>query len=149
MSETLLLKGKQYQEIVKESIQPDMPIKLSQLINDSDYVTATGSVYSVTSATNTAQITGNSGVSAGTYGPTANVSIGRTNSGSIVIPYFTVTAQGIVTSVTNRTLSITTGCSNCGYCSVCSQCNQSSGCNNCSTCSNCNNCSRCNKCSQK
>jgi len=111
---------------VQQTAQSKFPTKMSQLTNDSGYVTASGSVDSVSTATNTSRITGGSGVSAGTYGAGGNVTVGNKGSGSISIPYFTVNAQGRVTASYNRTLYINTHCNDCSHCSY-----------TCSYCSNC------------
>lgn len=117
--------------------------RVSYLENDSNFVTAEGSVKSVEVASTTKAITNTSGVSANTYGPTTDVTIAAKTSGSINIPYFTVNEQGIITSAVNRKLSIKTGCSHCNNCSVTTSCTY---CKDCSYCSNCGDCSHCGDC---
>lgn len=118
--------------------------KLSELQNDSSFVTSSGSVQSVQVANTAKTITGGSGVSANTYGPTGNVTINASASGSINIPYFTVNSQGIITSAVNRKLTITTGCSNCNNCTVTTSCTYCTDCSQCTDCSKCSHCSDCN-----
>lgn len=136
------LKGVDLVTSIDEQVKAKIPTKISQLTNDSGYVTTSGSVASANTATTATNLTGTSGVTAGTYGPSANVTIANNNrTGSIVIPYFTVNTQGRITNMVNRTLKVTTGCNNCSVTSGCSQCNncsQTSGCSNCNNCSNCN-----------
>lgn len=136
----ITLQNQNLQQIVEEKAQKTYHTKLSQLINTAGFVTANDTVNHAVTADNTQKITGVSGVNAGTYGPSANVTIGNVNSGTITIPQFTVNAQGIVTSVTNRTLSVKNACSNCSKCSQGSGCSQSSCGSNHSRCSNCSQC---------
>lgn len=119
---------------------------LSDLTNDA-FVVKTDKIESVEHSNYTLKLSDCS-VSPGNYGPSSDVTIGSTNTGSITIPYFTVNSQGIVTSVSNKTLSISNSCSNC------SQCSKYSACSNCQQCSayscrtNHSRYSRCSQCSQ-
>ena len=131
----ILIRGKPVQTLVDEEALSLATVKTSDLENDVGYVTVNDTVANSNTADTATKITTNSGVSAGAKGPTANVSIAQNNkTGSIAIPYFTVNAQGIITSAGTRTLKVTTGCNNCAVYSGCSQC---------SNCSNCNNYRRC------
>jgi len=115
--------------IIKNNVDPMKPTKTSQLTNDSGYITTSGHVASANTANSAQYLTGTSGVSAGTYGPGSNVTIGNNGgSGTIAIPYYTVNAQGLITSIGTRTLKVTTGCNNCSNCSY-HQCNYCDNCN--------------------
>lgn len=142
---TINIKDVPIVNITDDCINEITPKTTSDLENDIGYITSSGSVASATVATTATNLTGNSGVSAGTQGPGANISVGTGGQGSISIPYFTVNAQGLITSMGTRTLTVYSGCSqcsNCGHCSVTSGCSQ---CSNCSICSRCTNCSDCNR----
>lgn len=114
------------QSLIEElkSIKADkseIPTKVSQLENDSDYVTEseltakgyttnTGTVTSVTAGTGLTGGTistsgtialGNSGATAGSYGPSADVN--GSNGTTMSVPYITVDQYGRVTSVSNKT----------------------------------------------
>ena len=136
------IQNEKLDEIVENKAQTTYHTKMSQLINTAGFVTKDGTVNHAVRADNTQKLTGVSGVNAGTYGPSGNVTIGNTGSGSIIIPQFTVNAQGIVTSVTNRTLKITNKCSNCSHCNKTTSCSETSGCSDCgrSSYSRCSNC---------
>ena len=138
----IIVNGKNLLDIAQEKTEQQKPT-ISQLQNDSNFVQPSGSVRSVQIATNTTNITGSSGTSTGTFGPTGNVTVNRNSSGSIKVPYFSVNEQGLITSVTNRTLSITTGCSNCNQCSVYDSCSHCTDCINCVDCSRYSRCSDC------
>lgn len=97
--------------------KPTIPTKVSELTNDSGFTKNTGTVTSVkiaagtglsvdstsaitTSGTRTLSLAA-SGVTADTYGPSANVT--GTDGATIVVPEITVDTYGRVTSVTERT----------------------------------------------
>ena len=130
----IIISGKNLTQVVEEQVQSQVPTKLSQLNNNSGFVTTSGHVAYAQTAYSASNLTGNSGVSAGTYGPTGNVSITTGNTGTINIPSFTVDSTGTITYMTQRTLRVTSGCSNC---SNCGQCNHYSTCDNCGHCNNC------------
>lgn len=130
----IVVSDKDLTAIVNDQVQSETPTKLSDLENDAGYVTTTGHVAHAKTANAATNLTGASGVTAGTYGPSASVSITTGQTKSINIPYFTVNSAGIVTYMTQRTLKVTSGCNNC---SNCGQCNNYSGCSQCSTCNNC------------
>ena len=136
--------------IVDDTAEAKIPTTTSKITNDANYVLVSGKINSATTADRTAKITKASGVTAGTYGPSANVTIGNTERKSIIIPQFTVNAQGLVTSATNRTYIVANACSNCTECDKCSQCNVTSGCSRCTDCSrtSCtyNECDQCGHC---
>lgn len=122
-------------DIIKDNYNKNAArLKTSQYINDPEYVTKSGKVYSVDTATNTKELTNPSGVSQGRYGATNNVTISNSGSNSIKIPYFSVNSQGLITSMVNRTLSVTTACE------YCSKCDHTASCTNCSNCTNCSKC---------
>ena len=140
----IIIKDKNLNDLIKEQANAEMPKNISELQNDSAFVTSSQSVRSVNTATNTTDVTGSSGTATGTFGPGSNVTLGSSGSASISVPYFKVNEQGLITQVTNRTLSMTTGCSNCSQCSVYYSCSQ---CSNCSVCNDCSQtCSRCYEC---
>ena len=141
----IIIKDTDIKDLAKQQTEASMPKNISQLTNDSAFVTSSGSVQSVDTATNTTDITGASGTSSGSFGAAGNVTLGSSGSASIRVPYFRVNEQGLITQVTNRTLSMTTGCSNCSQCSQYSSCSQCSDCNVCNNCSRtCSNCYECN-----
>ena len=104
----IVLQAETLQQIVEDKAQKTYHTKLSQLINTAGFVTANDTVNHAVTADSTEAITGSSGASAGTYGQPTDVTIGGTESGTVTIPYFTVNAQGIITSVTQRTLNVST-----------------------------------------
>ncbi len=120
----IVLQNETLQQIVEDKAEKTYHTKLSQLINTAGFVTANDTVNHAVTADATEAITGSSGASAGTYGQPTDVTIGGTKSGTVIIPYFTVNAQGIITSVTQRTLSVSNTCSNCTHTmySRCGQC---------------------------
>lgn len=140
----ILIQNENLNELIKQQADTNMPKKVSELENDSKFVTSSGSVASVSSAGSTVKVTGATGTASGNFGGASNVTLGSTGSASISVPYFKVNEQGLITQVTNRTLSMTTGCSNCSHCSVYNNCSQCSNCNICDRCSRtCSNCSDC------
>ena len=132
--ENIILKDKPLSELVDETISSKIPKDTANIQNDAGYVTASGKVSTAAKATNALSLSSASGVSTGTYGPSANVTIGARDRKSVVIPQFTVNANGIVTSAVNRTYTVGNSCSNCTDCSNCSQCSVTSGCNECNNC---------------
>ena len=97
----------------------------------------------IQAAQNTAnQANANTGVTAGAYGPSANVN--PAHRGSFTVPYFKVDARGRLLEAANRTIKLPadanthcTHCSHCSHCSYCTYCQcESSWCkeNNCSNC---------------
>ncbi len=74
----------------------------------------------------------NSGVTANTYGPSANVDAYIYKTTTISVPYFTVNARGHITAAGNRTLRITANASYCTY--TCAY-----SCNECDRCDPCGN----------
>lgn len=132
------ISGKPVQTLIDERAIELAAVKTSDLENDVGYITVNDTVANSNTADTATKITTNSGVSAGAKGPTANVSIAQNNKkGSIQIPYFTVNAQGIITSAGTHTLTVTTGCNNCSVTSGCTQysrCSRSSY-SRCSRCS--------------
>ena len=144
------LKTVTLQDITDEVAESKIPTTTSKITNDANYVLISGKINSAVTANKAAKVTNKSGVTAGSYGPTANVTIGKTERKSIVIPQFTVNAQGLVTSATNRTYIVANACSNCSQCDRCSQCKVTSGCNQCTDCNQTtcryNECSDCGHC---
>lgn len=138
------ISGKSITTVVDEVVVESNPTKLSEIENDSAYVTTSGHVKSAKTATSATTVSNTSGVSAGSYGQGGSVTITQTKTGSVKIPYFTVNAQGLVTSMGYRTLTVTAGCKRC---TNCSQCNKTSGCSQTSGCSHsCSRCSHCGDC---
>lgn len=133
--ESIILKDKPLSELVKETVSASVPKSTVNIENDAGFITANEKVNSAVKATNTLALSTASGVSAGTYGPSADVAIGSTDRKSVVIPQFTVNANGIITSAVNRTYTVGNSCSNCSDCSHCSRCSVTSGCSECSNCS--------------
>lgn len=121
--------------------------RIKTLIENGTILAKSTKFDSVQTGDQTQTITNSSGVTPGSYGSTVDVTVNAVDNKQVVIPYFTVNEQGIITSATNQTYTFINNCSNCGQCSVttscnnCSQCSVSSGCNNCSQCSVCSNCS--------
>lgn len=117
---TVTLKSKSGAELSKITINnvakatsADSATKATQLTNSRN-ISLTGDASGSTgfNGTGDASISvtlANSGVSAGTSGPSANVTIAKGSSGSFVVPYFTTDAKGRVTARGTRTISITTG----------------------------------------
>lgn len=129
------LKTTTVQALVDDDIKSKVPTTTNKITNDANFVKVSGKVNSAVNADKTTKLTGKSGVIAGTYGPSTNVTIGNTERKSITIPQFTVNAQGIITSVTSRTYTVANACSNCTECDHCVQCNVTSGCAQCTNCS--------------
>ena len=137
------INGKSITTVISEAVVESNPKKLSEIDNDSAYVTTSGHVKSAKTATNATTISSSSGVKAGSYGQGESVTITQAQTGSMQIPYFTVNAQGLITSMGYRTLKVTAGCKDC---TNCSQCNKTSGCDQTSGggCGDCSySCSRC------
>lgn len=102
------------QTLVDQEALSLVAVKTSDLENDVGYVTVDGTVANANTADTATAISTPSGVQANSYGPTANVNIAQGGkTGSVDIPYFTVNAQGIITSMTTHKLTVTTGCNNC------------------------------------
>ena len=131
--------GKDLSTLIDEKVEQSQPTKLSQLSNDSNYVTTSGHVASAQTASSATNLTGNSGVSAGSFGPTSSVTVNINQTGQINVPYFTVNAQGRITSMGHRTLRVTSGCQ---QCSNCSDCRVTSGCTQCTQCTDSGGCSQ-------
>ena len=53
MGDLFKLDDKDVTDLIRDTVGPKIPTKLSQVTNDSNFVTSSGSVASVTSATNT------------------------------------------------------------------------------------------------
>ena len=134
-------------DYIKQRTGDAKPTKMSELTNDANFATFDDKIASATNADKAVSLTTKSGVTAGSKGPTGSVTIAANNkTGTIKIPQFTVNEQGIITSITERTLTITTGCMHCTVtpgCDQCSHCEQTSGCSQCSDCNRCNNCNDC------
>lgn len=147
----LTVNGVAVDDLVKEQTIAAKPTKMSQLANDANFAKTTDTIAAAATADTADNLVGKSGVTAGTTGATGNVTISSNRgSGTIKIPQFTVNAQGVITSLVERTLTITTGCSECSVtsgCNNCSQCNVTSGCRNCRDCTNCDKCKDCVVCS--
>lgn len=94
-------------DIVDSVTTKNATVKASSLVNDVHYLKVTDKANSVTSADSAAKLTGASGVTAGTYGPSANVTVDG-NTGSVNIPRITVNAQGQITAAAQYTLKVTT-----------------------------------------
>jgi hypothetical protein len=128
------ISGRSVQELIDEEAISLVAVKTSDLENDVGYVTVNDTVANSNTADSATGLVTPSGVQASSYGPTANVNIAQGGkTGSIDIPYFTVNAQGIITSMTTHKLTVTTGCNNCNVIvpySRCSRCGT-----NCSHCS--------------
>lgn len=143
----LIISGVAIDEKIKQRVEQKKPTKLSELTNDAKYAKTSDKIASAKTADSATTLSSNSGVTAGSKGPTASLTLAaNSKTGSIKIPQFTVTEQGIITAMTERTLTITTGCLECSVssgCDQCPKCNQTSG---CKQCSDCNNCDRCNHC---
>ena len=119
-TDTVTLKSKSGAELSKITVNnvakatsADSATKATQLANSRN-ISLTGDASGSTgfNGTGDASISvtlANSGVSAGTSGPSANVTIAKNSSGSFVVPYFTTDAKGRVTARGTRTISITTG----------------------------------------
>lgn len=130
MSEKTLRVLRSLGEFIDEEISYIRPHNTSDLTNDSNFITDKDSIDSATVALKSATNLVGNRVAAGTYGPSANVTIPANNgTGTINIPYFVVNDQGVVTNVAQRTLRVTSGCSHCSYeskCDYCSKCSYSS-----------------------
>lgn len=147
----LNVNGVAVDDLIKEKVAAAKPTKMSQLTNSGKFAKSTDTIASAASADTATNLVGNSGVTAGTKGAVSNTTINANKgTGSIKIPQFTVNAQGIITSLVERTLTITTGCAECSVtsgCANCTQCNVTSGCKNCNDCNNCGKCNDCLDCS--
>lgn len=131
------------QDVVEQKAEKSYPTKLSQLINTSGFVTADGTVNHAQQADSADEITVTSGVTPGTYGPTEDVIISNTGTGTIFVPQFTVNNQGLVTSVMHRELSISNTCSACSHCDKTSGCSEGSRCSHGCTSNHSRSCSQC------
>lgn len=100
-------KGTDLVDIIDTTVSKNASVKASSLTNDVPYVKVTDKVNNVITATNATSLTGTTGVTAKSYGPTSNVTVDG-NTGSIKIPKITVNEYGQVTSVTDYTLKVTT-----------------------------------------
>lgn len=110
----ILIRGTPVQTLIDQEAVSLVAVKTSDLENDVGYVTVNDTVANANTADTATAISTPSGVRANSYGPTANVNIAQGGkTGSINIPYFTVNAQGIITSMTTHKLTVTTGCNNC------------------------------------
>lgn len=129
---------------LENDINTSLKFNASSYKNNIGAITNSEPVDSAAHSNTATTLKNDSGVSAGSFGPSSNVTIesgGFTN--NILIPYFTVNSEGIITSIGNRTLTVTTGCDNCAVYSECSNCTK------CTVCSRCSyNCNRCSNCSQ-
>lgn len=145
----LTIGGVAIDEKIKQRVEELKPTKLSELTNDAKYATASDKIASTKQADSATSLSSNSGVTAGSKGPTASLTLAANNkTGTIKIPQFTVTAQGVITSMVERTLKITTGCLQCSVtegCDQCAHCDQTSGCSQCYDCSDCDRCNHCDR----
>lgn len=121
--------------------------RIKTLIENGTILAKSTKFESVQTGDQTQTITDRSGVTPGSYGSTVDVTVNAVDNKQVVIPYFTVNEQGIITSATNQSYTFINNCSNCGQCSVTSTCNNCSQCNVTSTCNNCNQCNVCTNCS--
>ena len=103
----ITIKGTDLMDIVDDVTTANATVKASSLTNDVPYLKVTDKAKSATAADSATQLTGKSGVTAGTYGPSANVTVDG-NTGSINIPRITVNAHGQVTAAAQYTLKVTT-----------------------------------------
>ena len=97
---------KDFADIIDDYVVTIKPTKTSQLTNNSSFTTSSGSASSATNVTSATTITAGSGVSAGTYGQSGNTTLNN-NTISVIVPQITVNNKGQITSVVNRTLTIT------------------------------------------
>jgi hypothetical protein len=102
----LIIEGADVVDIINNSVTTQSPKKTSELTNDASLTTTTGKAASATKVNSAGTITAASGVTAGSYGATGNATLNN-NTVTVRVPQINVNAQGLVTSVTNRTLSIT------------------------------------------
>lgn len=80
----------------------------SDLVNDSQLAVSSGTIKSAEHAASAVTLTGASGVTSGTYGPSADVAVSGSTVFNIVVPQLTINDKGQVTAVADRTLTIQT-----------------------------------------
>lgn len=105
---TINIKGVGLSDAVQTTVDNYNVATTSDLVNDSNFAVSTGTIAHATNTKSAVQLSGTSGVKGGTYGPSANVTVSGTTKKSITIPQITINAQGRITAVTNRTLSVQT-----------------------------------------
>lgn len=95
------------QDAIQQSVNSHKVTKTSQLQNDINLTTSSGTAYSADIVQNATTITSASGTPVGGFGPSGNVTINRTL-GSCIIPRITVNAQGRITNVQSYTFTLNT-----------------------------------------
>lgn len=105
---TISIKNVELSKAIQTTIDNYNVATTSDLVNDSNFAVSSGTIAHSVNTKSAVQLSGNTGVAGGTYGPSANVSVSGSAAKSITVPQITVNAQGQITAVTNRTLTIQT-----------------------------------------
>ena len=102
------IKNIQLTDAVQTTIDNYNIATTSDLINDSNFAVASGTIAHSVKTKSAVQLSGATGVVTDNYGPTTDVSISGSAKQSLNIPQIQVNEFGQVVSATNRTLSIQT-----------------------------------------